>query len=136
MDLSNDQPIDACGYIAADVIVRLREAALAAGDSWHTSPLPDYSQEHWIHRGNAVLGREDEDRILDSDDVNRLVRHYSGLSQNPQAREEWWGGPIALDHFLQGLGEAVRDFVECSSTHLWRAWAVKLSLMPVKVLTR
>ena len=107
-----------------DVIVRLREAALAANDKWHTSPLPDYSQEHSIHRGNAVLGREDEDRTLDTDDVNHLVRHYSGLSQNPQAPEEWWGGPVALDHFLQGLAEAVQAFVETSSTHRWRAWAV------------
>ena len=34
-DLCYDQPIDACGYIAADVVCRLREAALAEANSWH-----------------------------------------------------------------------------------------------------
>ena len=34
-DLYNDQPLDACGYIAADAVCRMREAALAEADSWH-----------------------------------------------------------------------------------------------------
>ena len=34
-DLCNDQPLDACGYIAADAVCRLREAALAEANDWH-----------------------------------------------------------------------------------------------------
>ena len=33
-DLCNDQPLDACGYIAADAVCRLREAALAEANGW------------------------------------------------------------------------------------------------------
>ena len=33
-DLCNDQPFDACGYIAADAVWRLREAALAEANGW------------------------------------------------------------------------------------------------------
>jgi len=44
VDLRNDQPTNACGYIAADAVCRLRETALADANSWHHSPLPDYSQ--------------------------------------------------------------------------------------------
>ena len=33
-DLCNDQPLDACGYIAADAVWRLREAALAEANGW------------------------------------------------------------------------------------------------------
>ena len=35
VDLCSDQPLDACGYIAADAVCRLREQALAEADSWH-----------------------------------------------------------------------------------------------------
>ena len=40
-ELCNDQPLDACGYIAADAVCRLREAALAEVNSWHRMELPD-----------------------------------------------------------------------------------------------
>ena len=33
-DLCNDQPLDACGYIAADAVWRLREAAFAEANGW------------------------------------------------------------------------------------------------------
>ena len=99
-DLCNDQPIDACGYIAAHVVSRSREAALAEPDSWLYATLPDYSQTQWVDCGNAILHKRDDDRILDSDEVNRLVRHYSYLDQRPQAAEEWWAGAVALDHSM------------------------------------
>ena len=75
-ELCNDQPCDACGYIAADAVCRLREAALAEANSWHDIELPDYAQLHCVDRGNQVLGKLHDDRILDADEVNRLVRHY------------------------------------------------------------
>mgnify|MGYP007022703585 CR=1 FL=1 len=34
-DLCNDQPLDACGYIAADAVCRLRGAALSEANRWH-----------------------------------------------------------------------------------------------------
>ena len=41
-DLCNDQPLDACGYIAADAVCRLREAALAEGVRFrHEFPTPE-----------------------------------------------------------------------------------------------
>ena len=54
-DLCNDQPLDACGYIAADAVCRLRDAALSEANSWHDIPLPDYAQLECISRGNKVL---------------------------------------------------------------------------------
>ena len=43
-ELCNDQPFDACGYIAADAVCRLREAALAEASGWHRMKLPDYAR--------------------------------------------------------------------------------------------
>mgnify|MGYP000255573124 CR=1 FL=1 len=102
-ELCNDQPLNACGYIAADVVCRLREAALAEANGWHRMKLPDYARLECIDRGNRVLRKRDLDRILNSDQVNRLVRHYSYADQRSQGEEEWWACAIALDHFLIGL---------------------------------
>ena len=125
-DLSSDQPLDACGYIAADAVCRLRDIALAEGSNWHRERLPDYSQLECIHRGNRILNKRDDDRILDADQVNSLVRHYTHLNQSPQAAEEWWGGAIAIDHFITGLTNSVQEI--CASRlqkqHRWRAWVV------------
>ena len=125
-DLYNDQPLDACGYIAADAVCRMREAALAEADSWHYMKLPDYGDLECVRRGNQVLAKSDLDRILDSDEVNRLVRRYSHLDQRSQADEEWWAGAIALDHFLIGLPHIVEEIgaTTSNSQHLWRAWIV------------
>ena len=125
-DLCNDQPLDACGYIAADAVCRLREAALSDADSWHDIQLPDYAQQECISRGNKLLRKKDYERILDTNEVNRLVRHYSHLDQRHQAAEEWWGGAVALDHFLTGLPNIVEAISSTSShaQHRWRAWAV------------
>ena len=68
-DLFNDQPLDACGYIAADAVCRLREAALAEANGWHRMKLPDYARLECVGRGNQVLRKRDRDRILDSDQV-------------------------------------------------------------------
>ena len=84
-DLCNDQPLDACGYIAADAVCRLREAALSDADSWHDIQLPDYAQQECISRGNKLLRKKDYERILDTNEVNRLVRHYSHLNSRQQA---------------------------------------------------
>ena len=54
-DLCNDQPLDACGYIAADAVCLLRNAALAEANGWHDIQLPDYAQLECISRGNNVL---------------------------------------------------------------------------------
>jgi len=86
-DLCNDQPLDACGYIAADAVCRLRDAALSEANSWHDIQLPDYAQLECISRGNKVLRKKGDHRILDTDEVNRLVRHYSHLDQGHQAAE-------------------------------------------------
>ena len=125
-DLCNDQPLDACGYIAADAVCRLREAALSEANSWHVKQLPDYAQLECISRGNKVLGKKGDERILESDEVNRLVRHYSHLEERHQAAEEWWAGAVALDHFLTGLPNVVEEITTTSShtQHRWRAWAV------------
>jgi len=125
-DLDSDQPLDACGYIAADVVWRLREQALAEADSWHQLWLPDYSQQHCIEQGNNVLHKSGDDRILEADEVNRLIRHYSHLDQRHQAAEEWWGGAIAIDHFLTGLPNSIQELSTIASDkrHQWRAWIV------------
>ena len=88
----------------------LRETALAETNGWYTARLPDYSSTDCIHRGNAVHRKSAEERVLDSDEINRLVRHYTGLAHRQQAAEEWWGGALALDHFMGGLPEAIADF--------------------------
>ena len=86
-DLCDDQPLDACGYIAADAVCRLRDAALSEANSWHHIQLPEYAQLECISRGNKVLRKKGDHRILDADEVNRLVRHYSHLDQRHQAGE-------------------------------------------------
>ena len=125
-DLRNDQAVDACGYIAADAVCRLREAALAEANAWHRTKLPDYARLECIDRGNQVLHKSDPDRILDSDQVNRLVRHYSNVDQRSQAAEEWWAGAVAIDHFLRGLPNTVSELAANTSVeqHRWRAWIV------------
>ena len=41
---------------------------------------------------------------INTADLNpKVIRHYSHLDQRHQAAEEWWGGAIAIDHFLTGL---------------------------------
>ena len=42
-DLAGDQQTDACGFIAADAVQRLRQWALAEANSWWSTILPDYS---------------------------------------------------------------------------------------------
>ena len=56
-DLSCDQPTDACGYIAADAVVCLRDAALAEADGWLTSALPEYATLATVRRGESILRR-------------------------------------------------------------------------------
>ena len=125
-ELSNNQPLNACGYIAADAVCRLREAALAEANGWHYMQLPDYACLECIDRGNRLLRKRHLDRILDSDEVNRLVRHYSYLDQRSQAEEEWWAGAVGLDHFLIGLPDFVSELAAATSAkqHRWRAWIV------------
>ena len=88
-DLSCDQPMDACGYIAADAVVRLRDAALARADGWLSAVLPDYASLAAVRRGEAALERGGAERVLDVADVNALVRHYSHLDAHLQAHEEF-----------------------------------------------
>ena len=125
-DLCNDQPLDACGYIAADAVCRLRDAALAEANGWHRTRLPDYAQQECIDRGNKVLRKKSLDRILEDVEVNRLVRHYSYLDQRSQAAEEWWAGAVALDNFLTGLPDMVVELAtdNLGQRHRWRAWIV------------
>ncbi len=86
-DLCDDQPIYDCGYIAADAVCRLRDAALSEANSWHHIQLPEYAQLECISRDNKVLHNKCDHRILDADEVNRLVRHYSHLDQTHGAAE-------------------------------------------------
>ena len=130
-DVACDQAVNACGFIAADAAVRLRDAALAEADGWTRAALPDYSTLGCVHRGEVALGRaktatehagrgDHADRILDVADVNALVRCCSNLVSNTQAQEEWWGGAVALDHFF---GAALDDFlnsVRCSEDPRFR----------------
>mgnify|MGYP003326474035 CR=1 FL=1 len=124
--LCNDQPLDACGYIAADAVCRLRDAALSEANSWHDTQLPDYAELECISRANKVLRKKGDDRILNADEVNRLVRHYSHLDRRHQAAEEWWGGAIAIDHFLTGLPNSIQEISAgmADKQHRWRAWIV------------
>ena len=101
-DLSCDQPTDACGYIAADAVVRLRDAALAEAEGWLTVVLPDYANLAAVRRGEAALGRGEAERVLEVAVTNAFVRQYSHLEAHLQAHEEWWGGAVSLDNVLRG----------------------------------
>ena len=127
-ELSCDQAMDACGYIAADAVVELRNAALAKPNGWETSALPEYASLAVIRRGEAALQRHDAERVLDVADVNALVRRYSHLDERAEAHEEWWGGAVSLDNFLDG---SLIDFLgslahqqQAQHQHRWRAWVV------------
>ena len=84
-DFSGDQPLDACGYIAADAVSALRQAALAKCNSWFDIELRNYASLDCVERGNKVLRRQEQDRVLFGDDINDLVRTYSGIDQRRQA---------------------------------------------------
>ena len=85
--------------------------------------LPDYSQAHCICEGNRVLENNSgsEARVLDSDDVNTLVRKLSCISAAPNAQEEWWGGPVASDHFVRGLQQFLSTPIH-TREHQFRIW--------------
>ena len=60
-----------------------------------------------VIRGNKVLKKEDEThaKILESDEINALVRDYAGLAEAIYAEEDWYGGAVALDRFFEGLSK-------------------------------
>ena len=87
-DSSCAQPTDACGYIAADAVVRFCDAALAEADGWLTAVLPEYASLAAVQRREAALRREAAARVLEVAEVSTLVRHYSYLEANLQAEEE------------------------------------------------
>ena len=114
-ELCADQPSNACGYTAAEVAVNLRSDAMAFGKQWLSTKLPEYSHDACVVRLNKELKNSDEAhaRILESDEVNALVRDYAGLAQVIHPEEDWYGGAVALDHFFQGLEG--RGLTLCSS---------------------
>ena len=123
-NLAADQPMDACGYIASDAVQHLRQWSLAEANSWWHTSLPDYSSMDCIAKGQSVL--QCDHRILESDEVNRLVREYCNIANNLQAAEEWWAGAVALDNFLPGLLHSCGEILEPSGSaqHRWRVWIV------------
>ena len=127
-ELSCDQPTDACGYIAADAVVCLRDAALAEAEGWLTAALPEYASLAAVRRGEAALRRDAAERVLEVVDVNALVRHYSHLEANLQAHEAWWGGAVSLDKLLDaGLAEFLDSLArgqQAQHRHRWRTWVV------------
>ena len=123
-DFSDGQPVDSCGYIAAEVVARLRDVALSEGDSWLQWPLPREFVD-CIVKGSTILDTVASNgaRVLHEGEVNSLVRAFSNLDTNIGAHEEWWGGAVALDCFLQGLHEFLRMRGK-QEQHQWRAWVV------------
>ena len=57
-ELCNDQPRDACGYIAADAARHSREAALAEANARHRVKLPDYGRLERVDCGNQNASPE------------------------------------------------------------------------------
>ena len=129
-DLKADQQTDACGYIASDAVQQLRQLALAEANWWWSEALPDYSSMECITKGQRVLQCEDEDRVLNSDQVNQLVREYCNIANRPRVEEEWWAGAVGLDHFLEGVIDAASEMLSTSgrSQHRWRAWIVNTQI--------
>ena len=123
-DLAGDQQTDACGFIAADAVQRLRQWALAEANSWWSTILPDYSTEQCISRGQRAL--QCAERVLECDQVNRLVREYCHIANKPQVAEEWWAGAVGLDHFLEGIIHTASEILSPSGSaqHRWRVWVV------------
>ena len=123
-NLTGDQQKDACGFIASDAVQQLRQVAAADSNSWWSVILPDYSTVECISKGQRIL--QCDQRILDSDQVNQLVREYCNVPSDSQVNEEWWAGAIALDHFLQGLIETAKEMLSPTSRsqHGWKIWIV------------
>ena len=88
----------------------------------NSSRIPGFYKLPPDKRRDAIEAHAD----LETDEVNRLVRHYSHLDQISQAAEEWWAGAVALDHFLTGLPDMVaeRATANLGQRHRWRAWIV------------
>ena len=74
-----------------------------------------------------MLGEASEHaRVLETEEVNSVVRNYAHLQSCPQAQEEWWGGAVALDHFTEGFCQFLSKLrgSQASLEHRWRAWVV------------
>ena len=108
-------------------MVRLRDCALGSGQGWIDAPLEPYTSTACVVRGNVVLGEASEEaRVLGTEEVNQLVRCYAHLAEHIHAQEEWWGGAVALDHFIDGVCQFVRSAHDGTVTaeHKWRGWVV------------
>ena len=84
-DFDDAQQLDACGYIAADAVCALRAAALTKCNSWFDVKLRNYGSLACVKQGNEILGKPGGDRVLDQDEINRLVRRYSSIDQSREA---------------------------------------------------
>ena len=92
----SDQLPNACGYIAADVLVRIRVAALVKGNAWIEEQLPSYVDTSCIIQGNQLLGYDgpgSEARELNAEKINTFVR--GALNMQPGEREDWLGGAVS-----------------------------------------
>ena len=119
-DLSADEQIDACGYIASDVVHQLGQAALVKANSWWSAVLPRTSAEKCIRKGQRVL--EHDQHTLDSRQLNKLVCEYC----DTDVPEDWWVGAVTLDEFLQAVIYTANDMLAPTDTpqDQWKAWIV------------
>ena len=119
-DLSADEQIDVCGYIASDVVHQLGQAALVKANSWWNAVLSRTSAKKCILKGQRVL--EYNQHTLDSRQVNMLVREDC----DTDVPEDWWAGAVTLDDFLQAVIYTANEMLAPTDTpqDQRKAWIV------------
>ena len=63
--------------------------------------------------------------MLDGDESNRLVHHYSHVDRKHQTTNERWGGAFAIGQELTGLSRNMQVNANMSNQHRWRAWVAR-----------
>ena len=89
--------------------------------------MPEYASLAAVQRGEAALRRDAAARVLEVAEVNTLVRHYSHLEANLQAKEYWCGG-VSLDNILDGgfleFPDSLARGLQAEYQYWWRAQVV------------
>ena len=120
-ELDTTQPLNACGYVAADAAVALHAFFVTLGRGWHQQPIPTASPER-VREGNAVLALPGGDAasLLTGDEIIELATVWSRCQATGCA---WLSGCLSLTNFYAGIEVFAAEALAADSEH-WRAFVV------------
>lgn len=121
--LDSQQLPDACGYIAAEVVVSLRSIFCEQGIQWHGAPIAWATSQRVVMAGNSYLGRPEPSRATQLE-VEEVIELVEWMAKFPEGTSRpWFGGCLSLDNFWRGVADFLREGSSPGS-ELWRAFIV------------